>query len=232
MCACTHANTHASHCCELSGRPGWHLSGGKGSRLLECSDTEWGMVFLMVKAAFGERYLVVLIGQCLSWGRRERRRGRKGLSLRALASFGFRVLGWLWPPGLVTAVPGVEVPQYGEGHREYGLSCGTNKGHEFMSTRRALARLDGDVPGPKELPQSGRTETGRRDNLGWCQQRLAGRLPSGMTFCLAKQVTPGHQAKPCIWFLGCGWGQLHANLCVLWVTDPSEPHSGRSKVLE
>lgn len=22
-----------------------------------------------------------------------------------------------------------------EGHREYGLSCGTNKGHEFMSLR-------------------------------------------------------------------------------------------------
>lgn len=49
----------------------------------------------MVKAAFGERYLVALIGQCLSWSRRERRRGKEGpkaSSLPALASFGFRIL--------------------------------------------------------------------------------------------------------------------------------------------
>lgn len=35
------------------------------------------MVFLMVKAAFGERYLVVLTGQCLGWGRREGGRGEE-----------------------------------------------------------------------------------------------------------------------------------------------------------
>lgn len=45
----------------------------------------------------------------------------KASSLHALPSFGFSILEWLWPPGLVTAFPGVEVPQYGEGHREYGL---------------------------------------------------------------------------------------------------------------
>lgn len=43
-----------------------HLYGQKGRKKASGFDGGGGMVFLVVKAAFGEKYLVVLTGQCLS----------------------------------------------------------------------------------------------------------------------------------------------------------------------
>lgn len=120
MCTCTCTDTHVSCCCGHSGRPvSTHrrISDSvsaceEGQQLLECSGGKGvGAVFLVVKAAFGERCLGVLIVQCLNWRRRERRGKEepRTSSLCALDSFGFMILEWLCQPGLMTAVSDGEV---------------------------------------------------------------------------------------------------------------------------
>lgn len=120
ICVHAHAQIHMSCCCGHSGRPvSTHrrISDSvsaceEGQQLLECSGGKGvGAVFLVVKAALGERYLGVLIVQCSNWRRRERRGKEepRTSSLCALDSFGFMILEWLCQPGLMTAVSDGEV---------------------------------------------------------------------------------------------------------------------------
>jgi hypothetical protein len=93
------SSKHVSHHCELSGRPGSAHSGISESPSVctegqeaSGSDRGGGMVFLVVKAAFGERYLVVLTGQLLEL-RQKRKEGKGRAQGNTSTCFGFFGLG-------------------------------------------------------------------------------------------------------------------------------------------